>query len=79
MMGDQAVGFQQVADQRLFNDFFASGIVQVIGAEFVALNGDVLIVDAGAVEVGNWLAFQLIQTIKGYGHFPLCTCAQIAF
>ncbi len=64
LVGDQAVGLQQVADQRLFHDFAAGGALQVVGAELIVIDLDILIVDAGAVEVSNRLAFQFIQPIQ---------------
>ena len=53
-----------MADQRLFNHLAARRVFEVIGAEFIILHLDILIVDAGPVEVGDWLAFQLVQAIE---------------
>ena len=63
-MGNQAVGLQQMADQRLFDHLPARRVFEVISAEFVAVHLDILIVDAGTVEVGNGLPFEFIQTIQ---------------
>ena len=52
-----------MADQRLFHDFAAGGALQIVGAELIVIDLDILIVDAGAVQVGNRLAFQFIKTI----------------
>ncbi len=60
-MSDKAIRLQQVADQRLLHDFAAGGALQVIGAELIVIDLDILIVDAGAVQAGNRLAFQFIQ------------------
>ena len=62
-MGDKAVGFQQMADQRFVDHFSARRVFQIVGAKFVALHINVLIVDAGAVEMGDGLTFQLMQTV----------------
>lgn len=61
LMSDKAIRLQQVADQRLLHDFAAGGALQVIGAELIVIDLDILIVDAGAVQAGNRLAFQFIQ------------------
>lgn len=71
-MSDKAIRLQQVADQRLLHDF-AGGALQVIGAELIVIDLDILIVDAGAVQAGNRLAFQFIQAVERYLHLP---CAQ---
>ena len=52
-----------MADQRLLHDFAAGGALQVIGAELIVIDLDILIVDAGAVEMGDGLTFQLMQTV----------------
>lgn len=72
-MSDKAIRLQQVADQRLLHDFAAGGALQVIGAELIVIDLDILIVDAGAVQAGNRLAFQFIQAVERYLHLP---CAQ---
>lgn len=72
-MSDKAIGLQQVADQRLLHDFAAGGALQVIGAELIVIDLDILIVDAGAVQAGNRLAFQFIQAVERYLNLP---CAQ---
>ncbi|SAJ22102.1 Uncharacterised protein [Enterobacter cloacae] len=52
-----------MADQRLADHFSARRVFQVVGAKFIAFHLNVLIVDAGAVEMGNGLSFQLMQTV----------------
>ncbi len=63
LVGDKAVGFQQMADQRLFHDLSARRVFEVVGAEFVALYLNILVVDAGAVEMGDGLPLQFMQTV----------------
>lgn len=46
---------------------------QVIGAELIVIDLDILIVDAGAVQAGNRLAFQFIRAVERYLNLP---CAQ---
>lgn len=77
-MSDKAIRLQQVADQRLLHDFAAGGALQVIGAELIVIDLDILIVDAGAVQAGNRLAFQFIQAVERYLHLPLRAGAEIA-
>ena len=67
-----------MADQRLFHDFAAGGALQVVGAELIVIDLDILIVDAGAVQVGNRLAFQFIQTVQRHLDLALRAGAQIA-
>ena len=63
-MGDQAVWFQQVADKRLFHYFFtAGGILQIVSSEFIVIDSDILVINAGAIEMTYRLAFQFIKTI----------------
>ena len=71
LVGDQAVGLQQMADQRLFHNLPACRIFQVPGAELVVIHLDILIVDAGAVKMGDRLPFQFIQAIQRNGHVAL--------
>lgn len=52
--------------------------MQVIGAELIVIDLDILIVDAGAVQAGNRLAFQFIQAVERYLHLPLRAGAEIA-
>ncbi|MOA52775.1 hypothetical protein D3C78_1761280 [compost metagenome] len=72
-MGDQAVGFQQVTDQRLFHHFAAGGIFQPGGVKLVVVDRNILLVNAGAVEVGDRLTFQFINTIQRHRYVALCT------
>ena len=78
LVGNQAVGLQQMADQRLFHDFAAGGALQVVGAELIVIDLDILIVDAGAMEMGDRLAFQFIQPIQRDLDLALGAGAQIA-
>lgn len=52
---NQTIRFQQMADQRLFDDFAAGRVLQVVGAELIVINLDILIVDAGAMQMGDRL------------------------
>ena len=67
-----------MADQGLFDHFAASGVLQVIGAELVVIDFNILVVDAGAVQMGHRLAFELIEAIQRHLHFSLRTGAEIA-
>ena len=53
-----------MADQRLFDDFAAGRVLQVVGAELIVINLDILIVDAGAVQMSDRLPFQLIEAVQ---------------
>lgn len=53
-----------MADQRLLDDFAACGILQIVGAELVVIDFNILIVDAGAVQMCDRLAFEFIETIQ---------------
>lgn len=80
LVGDQAVRLQQMADQRLFHRFFtANGIFQILCAELVVIDDDILIVDTGAVKVGYRLSFQFVKTVQRYADITLSTSAQIVF
>ncbi|VAU69398.1 Uncharacterised protein [Klebsiella pneumoniae] len=52
-----------MANQRLVDHFSARRVFQVVAAKFIAFHLNVLIVDAGAVEMGDGLTFQLMQTV----------------
>lgn len=61
-----------MADQRLFHRFFtAYGIFQIVGAELVVIDDDILIVDTGAIEVGYRLPFLFVKTIERYADITL--------
>lgn len=62
LMGYQAVGLQQMADQRLFDlARRIGGVFQQGGVEAVAVDADGLVVNALAGERGDRLAFDLRQ------------------
>lgn len=63
-MSDKVIRFQQVVDQCFFYDFVVGGVLQVIGVELIVIDFDILIVDVGVVQVGNWLVFQFIQVVE---------------
>lgn len=67
-----------MADQGLFDHFAGRGVLQVIGAELVIIDFNILVVDAGAVQMSDRLAFELIEAIQRYLHFSLRTGAEIA-
>ena len=62
-----------MADQRLFNHLAARRVFEVIGAEFIILHLDILIVDAGSIEVGDRLPFQFVQAIQRNADLTLST------
>ena len=53
-----------MADQRLFDDFTAGRVLQVVGAELIVINLDILIVDAGAMQMSDRLPFKLIESVQ---------------
>ena len=75
LMGNQAVGFEQVTDQRLFHHFAAGTLFQPRGVKLIVVDLNVLIVDAGAVEVGDGLAFKLINPVERHRDLTLGTGA----
>jgi hypothetical protein len=62
-----------MADQRLFHDFAAGGVLQVIGAELVVIDLDILIVDAGAVQ---WATGWPSSSSRRYSDTLTSPCAQ---
>ncbi len=46
LMGDQAIGLQQVTHQALFHHLFTGGVQQVVGVELIIVDADILLVDA---------------------------------
>ena len=80
LMGNQTVGFQQVADQRLFDCLFtAHGIFQIRSAELIVVDDDILIVDTGPIKVGYRLPFQFVKAVQRHADIALSAGAQIVF
>ena len=67
-----------MADQRLFDDFAAGRVLQVVGAELIVINLDILIVDAGAMQMGDRLPFKLIESVQRNLDLALGAGAEIA-
>lgn len=57
----EQLNFSRCRTSVSLHDFAAGGALQGIGAELIVIDLDILIVDAGAVQAGNRLAFQFIQ------------------
>ncbi|MNE28563.1 hypothetical protein D3C80_1220080 [compost metagenome] len=66
-----------MADQRLFHHFAAGGVFEIVGAEFVVVDLNILIVNARTMEMGDGLSFQLVQPIQRHRHVALRTGAEI--
>ena len=48
-----------MADERLFYYFFSTGgILQIVSSEFIVIDSDILVINAGAIEMTYRLAFQ---------------------
>ena len=78
LMGDQAVGLQQVADQLLFHHLFTGGVQQAVGVELIIVDADILLIDAVAGQAGDRRAFQLLDAEQGDAHLALGAGGQIA-
>ena len=68
-----------MADQRLLHHLLTGRAVEIIGVKFVALNLDILIINAATVEVSNRLTFQLVNAVQRNGHLAFSAGAQVAF
>ena len=63
-MSNQAVWFQQVANECFFHYFLAAGgILKIVSGEFIVIDSDILVINASAIEMTYRLAFQFIKTI----------------
>ncbi len=68
-----------MTDQRLFYLLLAADrMLQIVGSKLVVVDTDILIVNTGAVEMGDRLSFQLIKTMKLHANVALRAGAQIA-
>ncbi len=68
-----------MADQRFFYLLLAADrMLQIVGSKLVVVDTDILIVNTGAVEMGDRLSFQLIKTMKPHANVALRAGAQIA-